>query len=681
VSANAATAPPPTVTRPGGITLSEATTVLAGLIAVGTVLVWGWRGAGYAATTWLPGALVLLALLVTVLVGARGAPRRPDRLSTVSLMALGLYTLWTYASVAWAADKGDAWDGANRSLLYLTVYALFLVLPWTIRSGTLVLGVYAAGICALAVTAIARALHGADPDLFIQGRFAVPTEYPNANALLLLSGFWVGLGFATRRELPAPLRAAGAAAVVFLPQAALLSQSRGSLVAVPLTAFLVVALVPGRVRTLAGLLLAAAALAVTWDTHLRVYRVAEDGGPALRDALERSVVAMALTGAAAALVGLGWALLDRRVELGPVAQRRLRLGAAGAAAAAVAVGALLAVAAQPVDRVSRGWDDFTALTTDEDWLRQQQAASHFAVGVSGSNRYDFWRVAFDDFRERPLAGIGADNFAASYLRGRRSGEEPRYPHSLELRLLSQLGIVGAALFAVFAGAATAGALRARAPDARPLLIGGLGIWLYWLIHGSGDWFWELPALTAPAFAFVGLLAALPAEAGAQRAGGRRASPLVLAALVVAAVVAAGSYAAPWLAARDVEHAIDHWPEDPGGTYDRLDRARALNPLSEEPDLVAGAIAARLDDRARMRRSFQRAVERNPESWYGWLELALTESVDGRPRVARRLLQRAVTLNPTDPVLADVRARLARGERVHPRSLDAVFVERVRARTR
>jgi O-Antigen ligase len=432
MSANAATAPPAAVTRPGGITLPEATTVLAGLIAVGIVLVWGWRGAGYAATTWLPGALVLLALLVTVLVGARGTPRRPDRLSTVSLAALGLYTLWTYASVAWAADKGDAWDGANRSLLYLTVYALFLVLPWTIRSGTLVLGVYAAGICALAVTAIARALQSADPDLFIQGRFAVPTEYPNANALLLLSGFWVGLGFATRRELAAPLRAAGATAVVFLPQAALLSQSRGSLVAFPLTALLVVALVPGRVRTLAGLLLAAAALAVTWDTHLRVYRVAEDGGPALRDALERSVAAMALTAAAAALVGLGWALLDRRVELGPVAQRRLRLGAAGAAAAAVAVGALLVVAAHPVDRVSRAWDDFTALTTDEDWLRQQQAASHFAVGVSGSNRYDFWRVAFDDFRERPLAGIGADNFAASYLRGRRSGEEPRYPHSLEL---------------------------------------------------------------------------------------------------------------------------------------------------------------------------------------------------------------------------------------------------------
>jgi tetratricopeptide (TPR) repeat protein len=680
MSTNAAAAPPPAATRPGRITLPEATTVLAGVIAVGIVIVWGWRGAGYAATTWLPGALVLLALLVSVLVGGRGAPRRLRRLSTVALAALGLYTVWTYASVGWAADKGDAWDGANRSLLYLTVYALFLVLPWTVRSGTLVLGVYAAGICALAVTAIARALRTADVDLFIQGRFSFPTEYPNANALLLLSGFWVALGFATRREPAAPLRAAATAAVVFLPQAALLSQSRGSLAAFPLTALLVVALVPGRVRTAAGLLLAVAALAVTWDTHLRVYRVAEDGGTELRHALEPSVIAMSLTTAAAALLGLGWAVIDGRVEFSAQVQRRLRLGAAGAAVAMVAASAVLLVPAHPVDRLNRAWDDFTAVTTDEEWLAQQRASSHFAVGVSGSNRYDFWRVAFADFRERPLAGMGADNFAASYLRERRSGEEPRYPHSLELRLLSQLGIVGAALFVVFAGAATAAALRAREPQARLLLIGGLGIWLYWLIHGSADWFWELPALSAPAFAFVALLAALPAET-ASGTGGRRAPVLALAALVLAGVVAAGSYAAPLLAARDVEHAIDRWPDDPGETYDRLDRARALNPLSEEPDLVAGAIAARLDDRARMRRSFQRAVERNPDSWYAWLELALTESVEGRPRAARRLLQRAVTLNPTDPVLADVRARLARGERVHPRSLDAVFAERIDARTR
>ena len=31
---------------------------------------------------------------------------------------------------------------------------------------------------------------------------------------------------------------------------------------------------------------------------------------------------------------------------------------------------------------------------------------------------------------------------------------------------------------------------------------------YWAVHGSVDWFWELPALAAPAFAWLGLAGGL-----------------------------------------------------------------------------------------------------------------------------------------------------------------------------
>ena len=92
----------------------------------------------------------------------------------------------------------------------------------------------------------------------------------------------------------------------------------------------------------------------------------------------------------------------------------------------------------------------------------------------GSNRYDFYRVAFDEFLDHPVLGIGADNFQQEYLARGHSDETPRYPHSLELRALSQSGVVGtlAALAglvaALFAGTA---AVRARArPGSDPLAV-------------------------------------------------------------------------------------------------------------------------------------------------------------------------------------------------------------------
>ncbi len=57
------------------------------------------------------------------------------------------------------------------------------------------------------------------------------------------------------------------------------------------------------------------------------------------------------------------------------------------------------------------------------------------VSGLGSDRYDFYRVALDEFAAHPLVGIGADNFRQQYLAHGRSDETPHYPHSVELRTL------------------------------------------------------------------------------------------------------------------------------------------------------------------------------------------------------------------------------------------------------
>ena len=134
----------------------------------------------------------------------------------------------------------------------------------------------------------------------------------------------------------------------------------------------------------------------------------------------------------------------------------------------------------------------------------------------GSNRYDFYRVALNEFVAHPLVGIGADNFQQQYLVHGRSDETPHYPHSVELRTLAQTGLVGALLALVGLGAALLAGVRAAlasiARRADPLggavAAAALGGFAYWLVHGSVDWFWEFAGLGAPAFALLGLACAL-----------------------------------------------------------------------------------------------------------------------------------------------------------------------------
>ena len=76
-----------------------------------------------------------------------------------------------------------------------------------------------------------------------------------------------------------------------------------------------------------------------------------------------------------------------------------------------------------------------------------------------SGRYDFWRVAWRQFARHPLQGAGADNFAQDYVRERRRGEEPLYPHSIVFRTLGETGMVGVMLLTAFLAAASPASAR------------------------------------------------------------------------------------------------------------------------------------------------------------------------------------------------------------------------------
>jgi O-Antigen ligase len=627
-----------------------------GALAVAVFGVWIAKDAGYAPLTWYSGGLFLVALAaVALLTSSRAALSTP---AAIALALLGAYAAWSTLSIAWSGDRGIAWDGANRTLLYFVVFALFVLLPWRRESVPVLLAGLSVVTLGIGLADLARASSDPAP-FFSYGRFAAPAGYANAACAAFIFAFWPLAYMAARREPPAVVRGVLLGLATALVELAVLTQSRGSLFAVPVATICYLLIVPRRLRAALALVVVAGGTLVARNRLLEVFdpvRLGQaDAGHAIRSAL----AVIALTVAGVAVVWTGVALVDRRLQLAPQLVRAANFAALVLVLAAAAFGAY---ALSTIDLGAK-WRNFKA------GYPEQATGSHFSLGL-GSNRYDFWRVAAREFRDHPLEGVGVDNFADDYVRERRSSEEPLYPHSLALRVPAQTGIIGTFLFAGFVVAAalavargsgfTDGAARA-----------GVAAAVYFALHGSGDWLWEFPGLAAPAFAWLGLAASRPVAA--QRSAVFRIGVAVGAALVAA------SFLFPWLAELESRRALQLWMRDPAAAYHDLARARSLNPLSAQPDVLAGAIASRRNDIRRMAASFAGAAGRTPDDWYAHFELALAYDALGKRRLALAELAEARRLNPREAEIPIVARAVATNRQINRDQIDRFFVERVRTR--
>lgn len=649
------------------------------LAALGVFLWWAATEAGYPVTVWAPGGLVLIGMLAAAVAGLRGRVALIPGPVRLAIALLAAYTAWSYASIAWADAQGDAWDGANRTLVYLAVFTLFAA--WGQRGHTagILLGAWTLGLGVLALVTLVRLSGAADPlHFFIGARLAEPAGYPNAAAATWLMAAFPALVLAGRAQVPWWLRGLFAADVVVLADVALLSQSRGSLFALPILLVACFVLVGDRARGLAILAATGAAIAATAPRMLDVAdRLTGGATPtaAVSGIAAPVLVAALAAGAAVAL----WGLLEARRPLGAAHAAALRRGvnALGVLAAVGVVAAALALTGNPVSTVRDGWHSFKRT-----YPAAEAGRSRLSRGL-GSNRYDFYRVGLDTFRAHPILGVGADNFAQDYLARRHSAESPHYPHSLELRTLVQTGLVGAVLLFGALGAALLAAWRAtRRADPLGSAVAGAATlaFLYWAVHGSADWLWEFAGLGAPAFAMLGLACALHPRAELEPADGRRLLRGRVAALagVLVLIVALCTLLAPWGAERSVARAAKDWTADPARAFARLDRAARLNPLSDRPQLIAGTIALRLGETARADREFAAALGRNPRGAYAALERGAIASQRGDRAGAQRLLARSVALNPRDALTRSAALAVQRGERLDVAALNRRILAAARA---
>jgi O-Antigen ligase len=632
------------------------------LIAVAVFLVWTPLDGGQPITRWAPGAIGLLGLLGLAVAALPLRWRALPVTIRVAAGALAAFTAWSFASIAWADDRGVALEGADRTLLYLTVFLLFALWPQRPATAAWVLGLWTFGLGAIALVTLIRIGAVADPATLFDGdRLTEPVGYANAEAATWGMAIWPAVALAATVRVRWAVRGLSAGLAVVLVDVALLSQSRGSVLSLPVCAVLFVAIVPGRLRNVATLVpvLGAAALALPKVIDMGD---ALDGGSAaaIQDAASAITRTVLVVAVLAALVVAAVAAYETLRPPAEATAARIRRGwtvVVVAGAVLGAAGGLVAVG-DPVDRIDNAWHSFKGGYDDN-----TGSGSRLTAGL-GSNRYDFYRVALDVFSAHPIGGVGADNFFQDYLERGTSNETPRNPHNLALRTLAQTGIVGTLLlltaFLAALAAGWQGMRAARDPLAGAVAGGAVLAFLYWAVHGMTDWFWEWAGLGAPAFALLGLACALaPRVAVAEEAEAEviasparpRAAVLVLAgaAVVLGALVVAG----PWLAERDVERAGAVYATRPFASYSRLDRAADLDPFSDRPALVKGSIALRYGDLARAKAAFAQALDRNARGEYATLELGAIASVQGDRARARTLLRRAVELAPRDATAQEV----------------------------
>lgn len=640
----------------------EALLALAGL---GVCVVWAWHDGGFAPEQWLPGGLLLLALVCTA--SASADVRARLRTRPLPLVLFGLYVAWSYLSITWAQVPADALDGANRTLVYWLVFALFWGLGCSERVSTLGILAWGCAIAVLGVVSVAQAAAAATAaGHFVQGRLAAPISYPDGDAALFLSACLPLLVLASRRQgHPAARVAAGAAAAVLI-DLAVLCQSRGSLVALPCSLLLYLAVARNRLRALLPVLVTGAAVAPAVPALLHVYTAVVNtrGRPV--------AVTSAATwiGGSAALATTGFAVLtlvDLRFRVPPrasrLAGRTLGVSAAAAVVAAAVVGSMF----NPVARAEHAWHDFTTNR------KAAPTTLHFASGL-GTSRYDVWRIAVRQFEAHPLTGVGADNFAVGYLRQRRTGEFSRYPESVELRTFSETGIVGAALFLgfltlAFLRAARA-ARRAVPPGVALACVAGAG---YWVFHASVDWFWELPALTGAALALLGIAAApAPSELPTPLAVRRSRIRVSAIAAAACALLAAAALAVPWASVSLIDAAMARGAG--ARAYSLLHEAAALNPFSEQPALAEATLAGNVRDRRRERAALLQARRRNPHDWYVYFMLGIIAGREHKLALARAELADAHRLSPQDLFVVYAQRRLQEGEPLTESRVRQIFRE-------
>jgi hypothetical protein len=594
---------------------------------------WGWTSLAF---LWVAGLTIVLRRTVRV-----------SRAEVLFLFAWAALLAWIALSTLWSTDPAETVLEIERTLVYVSAAAMF-VLACTRRSqrpllGGLLCAIGAVSLFSLGTRLFPNVLRVFDPTA--GQRLAQPLGYWNGLSAFTALGTVLALGFAAHGRTLA-VRTASAALSVPLLATLYFTFGRSGWIALVAGTLVYIGLDRRPLRPLALLVALAPLLALAvWlasrrpgltHAHASLARATHDGH-------DLAVLLVVLSFAAAAIAFTFW-LVERRAS----PPRSVKIAFASMVAVACMAGAALAFAhyGGPVSLTQRAWRNFKAPPAQAANLNKR------LFTVSGNGRYQLWRIALDDARNHPWLGSGAGSYERYFLRHQPAQVgRVRDAHSLYMETLAELGPLGLALLVVVLGTPLAVAVKRR----RPITAIAAGGYVVFLVHAATDWDWELPA--------VGLTAIVCAVAmlldGRGARGTKRLSATVRT-VAVAALAGAGIFAVVGLLGNSAL-ATSRSDLAAGKIADaekQARRAASWAPWSSDPWNSLGDAQVAEGTKAAAIASYRKGLSIDRNDWKLWYDLAITTTGGAR----RHAMAESLALSPRSGLrdrLKDIRLHLGR----------------------
>lgn len=612
------------------------------------LLVSAWWDGAFDLRYWAPLTLLGTAMLLALVCAGvyplpRSAPLR------VAIGAIWAYAAFVGLSALWSESPAAAWEGAARTVMLAAAFTLAVAAGSRPRARAAIGSLLLAGIVASAAVVVVRMLVDGS-DLFLAGRLNLPLGYRNGAAALFAFAVWPLLGVAARRGTFAGLRAGAFAAATLMLGLAFLTQSRGVLLGLAAGGLVSLAIGPDRLRRiwlliacLAGVAIASGALLVPFDAFDSGAGTVTDG-----DIRSAALALLALT-SCAFLAGLLFSVLDNGLRAALLRRVRAREVATAALVLIAVVGTVgvLAKVGNPVSYADEKLDEFTDLSAST------TSASGTRLGTVGGQRYDLYRIAWDQFLDQPLGGAGEGSYLSAYYEHRRTDRNLNNPHSLPMALVAETGLIGAALFLAWLagiGVAVARGARRAPPRDRVWIAGLTAAAVSVLAQSIVDWFWLLPGLFGLAALALGVAAAADEPDPPDDRPLSVAARVPMAAVLVAALAAT---AVLFLSDLYVRKARVEAVASPRAALDAARTAESLDPLAVTPLYLQAAALETLGERERARAELEEALRLEPSNFVTLGLLGDLETRGERPVRARNYYRRALRLNPLDTGLQEL----------------------------